>query len=183
MIVTELPVRYDVDRLWQACSALIERYGWGSLGQIGLTHRPETVDPVERLFGGVGSLSRQADKPKERDFTVLNELCHGTYIEEVYHSLPYAVGRMRIMRIEGRRCYSVHRDSSMRIHLPLVTNPEALMLFPDDGLIVHLPADGRIFLTDTTRRHSAMNGGLMPRYHLLAALCEPCDVTDASASS
>ena len=171
-IVTELNLHYDVVRLWEDCQRIIETWGWGELGQIGLTHQPGVRDPWRQLFAGVGLLSQIAPDLQERDFTDLNEICYGTYIEEVYHSLPYQIGRLRLLRVQPRRCYSVHRDSSMRLHLPLITNPSALMLFPDDNKIVHLPADGRIFLTDTTRRHSAMNGGAEDRYHLVGALHE-----------
>ena len=127
-----------------------------------------------RQFLGVAgaAVSWPAAGLQERHFTELDELCRGTYIEEVYHTLPYKIGRLRLMRVPSRRCYSIHQDSSMRLHLPLVTNPGALMLFPDDDKIVHLPADGRVFLIDTTRRHSAMNGGMDDRYHLVGALHE-----------
>jgi hypothetical protein len=171
-IINELNLHYDVARLWNDCRSIIETWGWGELGQIGLTHQPGVIDPVRQIFNGVGSLSRISPALQERHFTDLNEVCYGTYIEEVYRSLPYKIGRFRLMRVQPRRCYSIHCDSSMRLHLPLITNPSALMLFPDDNKILHLPADGRIFLIDTTRRHSAMNGGLEDRYHLVGALHE-----------
>lgn len=167
MLITKLDVLYDAARLWDACLAIIAQYGWGPVGQINLTHRPD-CDPAESVFEGTGRLVNA----KERDFSVLNEVCRDTYIEEVVSAIPYELGRLRIMRVKGRTCYSVHRDTTQRVHLPMVTNPQALMLFPDHGLIVNLPVNGHVYLTDTTERHTAMNGSLDDRYHLVGALKE-----------
>ena len=164
-MITKLGIHYDPNRLWAACLPLIETYGWGSVGQICLTYRPEVTDPTERIFDGAGTSSRN-----ERDFSLLNAACQDTYIEQVLTTLPFKVGRLRIMRMRGRTCYSVHKDHTMRVHLPLITNPQALMIFPDDAIIAHL-IPGQVYLTDTTQRHSAMNGGLDERYHLVGALC------------
>jgi hypothetical protein len=168
MITQKLDIIYDVDRLWAACCAIIDQCGWGELNQINLIHRPETTDPRERLFDGVGSLS--ALGLQEEAFTELNDICRGTYIEDVVQSLPCKLGRLRIMRLHIRRCMSVHQDTTMRIHLPLITNPQALMIFPDHAIISHMPADGHVYLTNTLLPHTAMNGGLEERCHLVGVV-------------
>lgn len=168
-IVTKLDITYDVARLWQECSDLIKHTGWGPTGQISLKRRA-TIAPDQGWFDGVGSLF--GTTMQERDFMLLHERCQNTYLDDVLRNLPFQIGRLRIMRVKGRTCYSVHRDTSMRLHLPLLTNPQALMLFPDHAFIMHIPANGHVYLVDTQVRHTAMNGSLDDRYHLVGALCE-----------
>lgn len=167
-MIIRLDLSYDVQRLWWECAAIINNWGWGDLNQINLIHRPEVTDRYQRWFDGVGQLSKLG--LEEKQFMMLNEECRGTYIEEVIKSLPYRLGRLRLMRLRRRSCMSVHYDTTWRIHLPLVTNPEALMIFPEDALICHMPNDGRVYLTNTLKPHTAMNGGLEDRVHLVGVI-------------
>src|SRR6185437_14351697 len=132
----KLNIKYDVGKLWQSCLIVIGKYGWGPTGQINLTHPSGITDPIKKHFDGVGALAGTG--LMEKSFTIFNEELRGSYIETVFKSLPYKIGRFRIMRVKSRTCYSVHKDSSMRLHLPLITNPQALMIFPDEPLVVHL---------------------------------------------
>jgi len=92
----------------------------------------------------------------------------GTYIESIINTLQqqYSIGRARIMRLEPRKCMSLHVDLSKRIHIPVVTNTDALMIINNE--IFHMPADGSAYLTDTTKRHTALNASKTnERLHLL----------------
>lgn len=162
-MITVLPTTYDVERLLSECLAIIEIYGWGALGQVNLTHR---LDAIDEVFDGIGTLP---DHLKEGDFHMLNSKIHGSYIEEVFNTIPAKIGRFRLMNLKARSCYSLHKDATMRIHLPLLTDPQALMIFPGK-MVRHLAANGKMYLTDTTQRHTAMNGSLHDRYHLVGAL-------------
>jgi hypothetical protein len=167
--VQRLPLRYDVQRLWTECVDIIGKYGWGD-GQICLTHRFETTDPVERMFDGAGSLKER--EFKEADFCVFNREFDGSYLEEVLNSIPYLMGRFRLLRVKSRSCYSVHADQTMRLHMPLITNPHAYFIFPGKNIIAHLPANGHMFLTNTRLRHTAVNAGSEDRIHLVGALAK-----------
>lgn len=169
-IVEKLTVRFDLGRLWGECQRLITRYGLGSVGQMALMKVPST--PVDQcMTSGLGSL--MGTGLYERDFTQINPPIKGTYLEQVIRSIPFPTGRCRIMRLMSHRCYSVHYDSSPRVHLPLVTNPDAFLAFPEQSKLFHLPADGSMYLADTRLRHTAMNGGSAERFHIVASLCEP----------
>jgi|SRR5882672_3622099 len=148
MIVTKLDIRYDVERMWQICQWIIKRSD--DLGQISLMDRS----------------------------AVLNDLSRGTHIEEIVHALPYRLDRLHIMRLKGRACYAVHRDTSRRLHLPLVTNPQVLMVFPEEPAVVHLPADGHVYLVDSVRLHTTLNGSLDDRVHLVGAIIDEDFITD-----
>lgn len=104
-------------------------------------------------------------------------------------SLPTAFGLIadaviaRIMReLPGRRCgvvfvarlisgqrVPVHVDAEdgncrMRIHVPLLTNQQAL--FITGGIKWHMPI-GWAWMIDPTQEHSAFNGGETDRVHLM----------------
>lgn len=164
-IVTKLNIPHDTNKLLSECDKIISEYGWGQLNQISLTHRPEIIGN-ERYFDGIGSMPNGY---KERDFSIFNQDLTETYIEELIQRIPYKLGRIRIMKMKHRSCYSVHRDSTMRTHIPLITNNQALMIWPDHDMIVHMPI-GEIYLTDTTLKHTAMNGSMEERIHIVGAL-------------
>ena len=74
------------------------------------------------------------------------------------------IGRIRIMRMKPRTCYSMHEDLTPRIHVPIITNSENFMII--DGEIKHL-SYGKIWWTDTLKTHTAMNTSERDRFHLL----------------
>jgi hypothetical protein len=76
----------------------------------------------------------------------------------------YEIGRMRIMRLTPRTCYSFHRDLTPRIHVPIITNPENYMIIETE--LKHL-TPGKIWWTDTRKLHTALNTGERDRFHLL----------------
>ena len=153
MIVTKLDIRYDVERMWQICHWII--------------NRSDDPGPIDLM-----------DRP-----AMLNDLSRGTLIEEIVHAVPYRLERLYIMRLKGRGCFAVHRDLRRRLHLPLVTNPQVLMVFPEEPAVVHLPADGFVYLVDSRRLHTTLNGSLDERIHLVGALIDEDFITDGDKTS
>lgn len=94
----------------------------------------------------------------------------GTWWETFFSSLPVKVFRTRIMRMKPKSCYSIHKDDTPRLHIAIHPTPESRFLFfkPDEA--IHFPCDGKIWWVDTTRYHSAMNGGTDERVHLVMCL-------------
>lgn len=167
MIVNIIEQTYDVDRLWKECNEIINHFTTET-EQICLSHREEITDQKQKMSDGIGSLMNK--NLNERDFCIFNEEFSGTYLEEVYRSIPYNIGRLRIMKIKAHKCYSIHKDYTSRIHLPLITNEHCYMVFPDDNFVYHMVADGHMYLTNTKIRHTAFNGGKQDRFHLVGAL-------------
>ncbi len=60
------------------------------------------------------------------------------------------------------------RSASRHCHIPLITDPAAVMGFPDDDVITHLQT-GRLYAIDETRRHYVENPSHIDRVHLLFA--------------
>jgi hypothetical protein len=103
----------------------------------------------------------------EHTFNQLQPSLVGTPLDEYLRWLGVAVYRARIMLSRPKGCYSVHRDFSPRLHLPLVTNRQCNFLITDPIQFFHLPADGRTTWVDTTKPHTFMNGSTEKRLHLV----------------
>lgn len=74
--------------------------------------------------------------------------------------------RSRIMVMNRRSCYSIHRDFSKRIHIPIKTDDQSWMIWPYENFCTQLK-EGKVYLTDTTKMHTFVNGSLMSRVHLI----------------
>lgn len=93
-----------------------------------------------------------------------------TYFNEIYTRLTqkYRLGRVRLLWKLPRTTLSWHRDPEPRLHIPIITNFGARMCIED--VVLHMPADGRVWITDNTKYHNAFNGGEVARVHLVATV-------------
>jgi len=95
----------------------------------------------------------------------------GTIWEEFFASLPMKVYRTRIMTMMPRTCYSIHQDDNPRLHLAIRTHNQCKFIFTMPPVqMIHIPADGNLWWVDTRQFHTAINGSLEPRTHLLMSL-------------
>ncbi len=164
MIFSCLDLSFDVFALQRDFRSLMKRYPLSDdHRQLCLTHRPGSQDP---LWEGIGrSLVNDAE------FSQFNDEFRGTIFETIYKKLPYRLGRVRLLFMPPRTCYSLHRDTEPRIHVAIRTDPQARLLVEDDAerfWNVHVPVDGRAYWIDTTRPHTAINGSTSARVHLVA---------------
>lgn len=106
---------------------------------------------------------------QEEDFSILCDQFKGTLFEELYNALSnkYKLGRVRIMKMEPRKCMSWHIDASPRLHFPIKTQKGCFMVIEDE--IIHLPYS-EWWMTDTTKNHTAFNASDTDRLHLVAAI-------------
>lgn len=94
----------------------------------------------------------------------------GTWWETFFTSLPFKLYRSRLMVIQPRTCYSIHTDRTPRIHIAIDTHPQARFIFTNPPALRFIPADGSVWWVDTRQEHTALNGSLKPRIHLVACL-------------
>ena len=85
-------------------------------------------------------------------------------------SSKYKLGRVRILLKEPRSTLSWHRDPEPRLHIPIYTNPGAIMVI--DKRAEHMPADGSVWVTNNIKYHNAFNGGEENRVHLVACVLD-----------
>ena len=162
---SKLNYNFDLDRLAEESLELFEKHG--DSGQISLKHR-ENSDKESLWDDGVGSSFSGHQILNTKEYTVLNEMLKGTYLEKVHNTVAkdYNFGRMRLMKLSGRQCMSLHVDLERRIHVPIVTNENCLMIVDDE--VIHMPADGNAYVVDTKKRHTALNSNKdFDRIHLM----------------
>lgn len=98
------------------------------------------------------------------------------YTVPLYKDMPYTYSiieefnmyRARVMKLIHKTCYSYHTDNTPRIHIPLISNDKCFFVIDDQ--VVRLPADGSVYLVDTTKLHTAVNANLdhrIIRTHLM----------------
>jgi len=162
---SKLNYNFDIDRLASESLELFEKHG--ASGQISLKHREES-DKESLWDDGIGSAAGGGQFLNTKEYVVLNEMLKGSYIEKVHNNIStyYNFGRMRLMKLSGRQCMSLHVDLEKRIHIPIITNKNCLMIVDDE--VIHMPADGNAYLVNTTKRHTALNSNLnFDRIHLM----------------
>lgn len=161
-------------KLLQLVLQTFEKYPLSeSVRQICFTSHKPTEQSV---YDGVGSLYDYAESrwiAQEKDFTYFLNEFKGTYYEEIYNALQsrtdHKIARMRLMYLPPRSCYSLHADKTKRLHVAVITNENAFLLFKDEPPI-HIPQDGYAYDVDTCQWHTALNCGNESRIHLVFSL-------------
>ena len=95
-----------------------------------------------------------------------------TYFKEVFDVLSkkFKIGRVRILLKQPRSTLSWHRDPEPRLYIPIITNLGCSMVI--ENVAKHLPADGKVTITNNTKYHNFFNGGEQDRIHLVACMLE-----------
>ena len=178
-------VKFDINKLQEAYYQIIKikkfegPEGVSNFGAISLTQIPGDPESIKGSNSRGIFWTKPDDTGKEvsRDVTI-NESAYSefideykqTYFKEVFDTLSkkYKLGRVRILLKEPRSTLSWHRDPEPRLHIPIITNPGAIMVV--DSVAKHMPADGSVWITNNTKYHNAFNGGEANRIHLVACV-------------
>ena len=178
-------IKFDISKLKEACGEVLKIKGFDtSLGiphfaGIPLNQIPGDPDSVKgKNVRGIywtkpdstGIEVQRESKIDEHKYTEFVNDFKNTYFKEVYDQLTkkYKLGRMRLLLKEPRSTLSWHRDPEPRLHIPIYTNPGAIMVV--DNVAKHMPADGSVWITNNTKYHNAFNGGEENRVHLVACV-------------
>ena len=180
-------ISFDITKLQQAYDQLIQTKkfedggGITNFGAISLTQVPGDPDSTKgsKARGvywtkptGSGEEVLRDVKIDESTYSEFIKDYENTYFKEVYDvlSTKYKLGRIRILLKTPRSTLSWHRDPEPRLHIPIITNPGAIMVV--DHVAKHLPADGSVWITNNTKYHNAFNGGEENRIHLVACVLD-----------
>lgn len=152
---------FDITDLLAEFKRLDPGMQWTDMGhkgkQVGLQFKP-TENPWTSAVG--------KSKGQELGYTELNPFFKGTLFEEVINK--YNLRRTRLMWSGPFSCYSMHTDETPRLHIPLITNPGCMFLFPPDGLF-YMPT-GSLYWADTRKVHTFINTSDQPRLHLVGVV-------------
>ena len=171
-------IEFDIEKLRSAYQDLTEAipYSVGMVNGILLTKmvNEPSGDPrgIFWITNEEGVEEQREKKVDENLYTELRPEIKNTYFEKVYNKLSkhFVLGRVRILLLKPRKCLSFHRDPEPRLHIPIISQPGALMVVED--FCTHLPADGSVYYMNTTKYHSALNGSEENRIHLVATILD-----------
>lgn len=110
---------------------------------------------------------------RETDFCKTLPNLLNTPIDDFLNNIPYKLCRSRIFIAPPKgQCYSIHKDPTKKLHLPISTNPKSYFLSyePDEICHKNMTADGTMYIVDTTRTHSFCNYGDSLRIHVAGSL-------------
>lgn len=130
----------------------------------------------ETWFDGIGSLYDYEQRKFTRgtaDFSEPSPKLKGSYLEEVINRVEQQaqldsvrVGRIRIMKMLPKTCYTLHTDpEEFRYHIPLRTNPGAF--FVVDNKVCRMDIPGQLFRFKTNAEHTAVNASTAERIHIV----------------
>tara|TARA_B110000858_G_scaffold188468_1_gene234034 strand:+ start:390 stop:830 length:441 start_codon:yes stop_codon:yes gene_type:complete len=113
-------------------------------------------------FSGIGRVLDLKYKEIEYNQPIFDIPYINSIIEE--HHLY----RVRLMVLKPKRCYTYHYDLTKRFHIPIKTNEKCFFIV--DKEVLQFPADGNYYILDTTKNHTALNGSMEDRLHLVGNL-------------
>ena len=120
---------------------------------------------VDDTDGATGKMS-DLGAPEQYYTEFLHQQC--PYINNIIKK--YDMVRTRIMSLKQYSCYSYHQDGSARIHIPISTDHGCFIII--NKIVYELPADGSVYMVDTTEFHTAINGSYTPNFirtHIVGA--------------
>lgn len=153
------------------------------MSEIGHLKKPETGPrqfPFQRKQN-----SDNGEESKGTNFVLRTD--EFEYDTLIYDEFPYMnsiieeyqMYRTRKMWMHEKFTYAWHVDNSPRIHIPLYTNEHNMWIIRDkDGKkdnVYRIPADGGVYLVDTTVPHTFLNANADPflRTHIVGATTIP----------
>ena len=177
---------FDISRLRNDLEKILEIKKFNSpgvthFGAIPLNQIPNDRSSIEgnNIRGKYWTIADDSGKEVSRDFdideskyTQLVPEFEKTYFQEVYETLrnKFKLGRVRLLLKEPRSTLSWHKDPECRLHVPIITNKGCSMVI--ENVAKHLPANGKVWITNNTKYHNFFNGGEQARIHLVACVLE-----------
>ena len=177
---------FDLSKLRHDLNKILENKKFNSpgvthFGAIPLNQIPNDRSSIEgnNIRGKYWTIADETGKEVSRDvdideskYTQLVPEFENTYFKEVYDTLNkrFKLGRVRLLLKEPRSTLSWHKDPECRLHVPIITNKGCSMVI--ENVAKHLPADGKVWITNNTKYHNFFNGGEQARVHLVACVLD-----------
>ena len=170
-------IKFNVKDLYQSYLSIKKKCPPpDSVSQIALQHLPKTVE--NKHYDGVGSLwYNDGSVTSDAQFNVWNKDIEDEYIIECLKNLPFPVVRTRIMIQTPKSCYSLHKDKTIRMHIPIYGAYDTYgkggrFIFTDPPQVLDFK-EGEVVIVNTTKEHTAMNCSTeQNRIHIVTCLPE-----------
>ena len=177
---------FDISKLRDDLKKILENKKFNSpgvthFGAIPINQIPNDENSTKgnNIRGKYWTIADDTGKEVSRDveideskYTQLIPEFEKTYFKEVYEKLSkkFKLGRVRLLLKEPRSTLSWHKDPECRLHVPIITYKGCSMVI--ENVAKHLPADGKVWITNNTKYHNFFNGGEQARIHLVACVLE-----------
>ena len=127
--------------------------------QISLQGHQPNLNPTEYWDANTGK-ANNIDFPENyyKHLLFNNTPTINRYIEK------YGLVRTRLMKSKSKTCLTWHRDLSKRIHIPVKSQDGCFMVIEDAKYFLE---PGKVYLVNTTKFHTAFNGSLSSRVHIM----------------
>ena len=183
----EVPnLNFDISKLREDLDKILKNKNFNSPGvthfgaiQINQIPNDESSIKGHNIRGKYWTIADDTGKEVSRDidideskYTQLVPEFEKTYFKEVFETLKkrFKLGRVRLLLKEPRSTLSWHKDPECRLHVPIITNKGCSMVI--ENVAKHLPADGKVWITNNTKYHNFFNGGEQARIHLVACVLD-----------
>lgn len=146
----------DFDAIHKEVFEILSNYDLNTQVQVGMTHRLGAEDEYKDCIGSLYDFEKHEFIAHEEDFTEFNSNHIGGALHRLYQDIG-SIGRMRIMSVPPRSCYTMHVDDYYRLHVVLKTNENCHFLFPTQNIMYHMPCDKQLRWVDTREQHTFVN--------------------------
>jgi len=179
-------LKFDIEKLRIDLEKVLKNKEFKSpgvthFGAIPINQIPNNTESItgNNIRGQYWTIPDESGKEVSRDVPIdeskYNQIVpelKNTYFNEVYDILSkqFKLGRVRLLLKEPRSTLSWHKDPEPRLHIPIITNLGCSMVI--ENVAKHLPADGRVTITNNTKYHNFFNGGEQARIHMVACVLE-----------
>ena len=179
-------LNFDITRLKNDLDKILKNKKFKSpgvthFGAISINQIPNDINSINgnNIRGKYWTIADETGKEVARDvdideskYTQLVPEFEKTYFKDVFETLSkrFKLGRVRLLLKEPRSTLSWHKDPECRLHIPIVTNKGCSMVI--ENVAKHLPADGKVWITNNTKYHNFFNGGEQARVHLVACVLD-----------
>ena len=168
-LVKEINFNVDIKKLQILTSQYIENDLAYRMNGFSLQHRKEVVDPWNFVDGlESGKLYQNFS---EKEFSTINEKFINTEFERIINH--FSLFRTRILELARKRCYTMHQDTTWRLHIPILTNNKCFFYFPEHKQDFCLE-QGKVYLVNTVEKHTFVNTSHDDRVHLVGSIDNIC---------
>ena len=162
-------MKYDIKKILEEISTLPKKENINFITLQSWTEDKDLWDPFDIPSKNLGV------KP-DIDYTI--KMFDIPYINSIIDELK--LYKTRITTLNPRECYTWHRDLFPRVHIPVVSDTFKCFMIvqsrfnPNDPGEIHRMPVGESYYIDTTKHHTAINGGTEDRIHLMGTVTQPC---------
>lgn len=105
-------------------------------------------------------------------FTQFNPRFKGYFLETIWKTFPYRIGRMTLLVLNRNSCLSLTTHSKNRLVYAVQTSVNTLYLYEHSSSWHHIPADEHLYYVNAGKRHTIYNGSEDLAVHIVFELLD-----------